>query len=436
MSELDNIAKFYKDQYRTTVFVGVHVIPMDSERILKDQIVIIRDGIISEMGTEDEVQIPDSCQIVMAFGKYLMPGLSDMHVHITNEKDLILFLAQGVTTVQNMWGYTGFLRLLGFPNALSLKEKVNQRKLLGPWIITSGPVLEGIEKTHPFMFRIRTAKQGAREVVKQKKKGYDFIKVYDHLQPETYHGIMTAAQQTGLPVKGHVPFQVGLDTVLVFGQKSIEHLTGYIDPDEARFRILESQINDYARKTREANVWNCPTVTVWQKIVSPDHIEMLYKHPGMRYLSGMQRFFLKRSINAMRGNRTYTGDDYPSRMATIGYKMIKALHEEGAGLLLGTDAGNPFVFPGWSVHEELQHLVNAGLTPFEAIQTGTINAAKSLNMSDQFGTVAVGKQADLILLEENPLEDVSRIKDPFAVMVNGTFLTRIRIDEMLKSLVD
>jgi imidazolonepropionase-like amidohydrolase len=423
LSYLEKMADRLRDHCKTVAFISVNVVPMDSERIVEDQIVIVKDGITERIGSSEEVTIPEGCLIVMAHGKYLLPGLADMHVHITGEEDLFLFIAHGVTTVQNMWGYTGLLRWLGFPDQLNLRHKINKGELFGPRIYTAGPVLEGKPRTQPFMSKITTTQKAKKEVAAQKRKGYDFIKVYDHLDVETYSAIISAARDYNMSVKGHVPKAIGLEDVLKSGQNSIEHLTGYIDPDEAEFVIPEDMAAHYAEQTQECGVWNCPTIVVWQKIIPEERIEEMEAHPGMRYLSGRGKFFLKKSVKEMRKNITYNGENYRSRMAEIGYEMVKVLHDAGAKILLGTDAGNPFVFPGWSLHEELQHLVNAGLTPFEALETGTRNPAESLN-----------KRADFVLVKENPLQDIANVAKIAGVMVRGAYLSEMQIAEVLKEL--
>lgn len=429
------MANRLRDHCKTVTFIGVNVVPMDSERIVEDQIVIVRDGIMERIGSNEEVAIPEGCLIVMAHGKYLLPGLADMHVHITGEKDLFLFIAHGVTTVQNMWGSTGLLRWFGFPDQLNLRHKINKGELFGPRIYTAGPVLEGKPRTQPFMSEITTAQKAKKVVAAQKGKGYDFIKVYDHLDVETYSAIISAARDYNISVKGHVPKVVGVEGVLKSGQDSIEHLTGYIDPDAAEFIIPEDMRENCAKRTQECGVWNCPTIVVWQKIIPEKRIEEMEEHPGMKYMSGMGKFFLKKSVKEMSKNITYNGENYTSRMAEIGYEMVKVLHDVGAKILLGTDAGNPFVFPGWSIHEELQHLVNAGLTPYEALKTGTRNPAESLNKLDEFGTIAAGKRADFVLVKENPLQDIANVSKIAGVMACGVYLSEMQIAEVLKELV-
>jgi len=162
----------------------------------------------------------------------------------------------------------------------------------------------------------------------------------------------------------------------------------------------------------------------------------MMNHPGMRYMSGMQQFFLKKSLKEMNKHITYEGEDYRGSRLEIYFEMIEALHNADARLLLGTDAGNPFVFPGYSIHEELQYLVDAGLTPYEAILAGTRNAAESLNAINEFGTVTVGKRADLILIEGNPLEDVANVNKRSGVMLRGTWFSEDQLRTMLSELAD
>lgn len=319
---------------------------------------------------------------------------------------------------------------------MKLREKVNKGELFGPTIYTAGPILEGKPKSHPFMTEVKAVKKAEKLVVEQKEKGYDFIKVYDNLSTDIYNAIVKTAKQYGMPVKGHVPKDVGIDSVLVSGQVSIEHLTGYIDPDAAEFIIPEQKIEYYAQKTQEAGIWNCPTIVVWQKIVPIERIEEMEKHPGMRFMSRIGRIFLRKSVKEMNKNISYEGEDYTARITEIYYKMVKALQDADAKLLLGSDTGNPFVFPGYSLHEELQNLVNAGLTPYEALITGTRNAAESLNKSDEFGTVELGKRADLILVEGNPLKDIANVNRRVGVMLRGLWFPETKLRKMLDDLAD
>ena len=266
-------------------FVNVNVVPMDGEHVLENQIVIARDGLIEKVGDSEQVDVPAGALVVEGEGRYLMPGLADMHVHVKDENELLLFVANGVTTLRDMWGTTGSQRRLGFPDQLALREQIAQGQLFGPTMYTAGPIMEGPPATMPLMTVFETPEEAAESVAWQAAQGYDFVKVYDQLSAETYRAVLRAAQEHGLPVIGHAPKHVGLDGVLAGGQVSIEHLTGYIDPDAADFIIPEDQLNHYAALTTEAGVWNCPTIGVYQQYVPDEKLAALEARPEMAVVS-------------------------------------------------------------------------------------------------------------------------------------------------------
>jgi len=418
-------------------FVNVNVVPMDSERVLENQTVIVRDGAIESLGSSDQLEVPAEALIVDGRGKYLMPGLVDMHVHIQFEDDMLLWVANGVTSVRNMWGNTGKMLQFGFPDQLALRKQIEQGALFGPTIYTAGPVMEGSPAFHPLAEVFDSPELARQSVAWQKAQGYDFIKVYDHLSPEVYQAIIEAARENDIPVVGHVPFAVGLDNVLASGQQTIEHLFGYIDADPAKFIIPEDRLDEYAVKTREAGVWNIVTLSEYPKSKeTPEGVERLKNQPGIIYYSPFWNlvtpFFYKMSGES----HTYQGADYPQQIAGLNREMVRALHEADAGILLGTDAAQAYHIPGFSIHEELAMLVDAGLSPYEAIEAGTRNAAEAMGKSDEFGTIEIGKRADLILLEDNPLNDVGNIQKRDGVMVRGRWLTEEQLQSTLAGLVE
>lgn len=393
------LSKELPEKDSLVAFVNVNVIPMDSERILEGKTVIVRDGVIGLIGNNDQVQVPNDALIVDGQGKYLMPGLVDMHVHIQDENKLLLLVANCVTGVRNTWSNTSKMLRFGFPDQLALRNQIEQGALFGPTIYIAGPV----------------------SVRWQASQGYqDFIKVYDHLSPETYQAIIETAREKDIPVIGRVPFAIGVDGVLTSGQATIEHMTGYIDPDAAEFLIPEAQLDAYAVKTREAGVWNCVTMSEYPKRNEiPEGFERLQNQPGMAYVSPGTRLFSPFLYLMASKAHTYEGADYPEGIAELNRRVVAALHEAGAGVLLGRDAAQAYHIPGFSAHEELAYLVEAGLSPGEAIKAGTRNAAVAMGKSDEFGTVEVGKRADLILLEAIPLLDVRNVQKRAGAMVRG-----------------
>jgi imidazolonepropionase-like amidohydrolase len=418
---------------RSVAIAGVDVVAVDRGEVLRCQDVVVEDGRITKIGpTQPSSPPPAGVPVIDGRGKYLIPGLTDMHVHVAGEHDLGLFLASGVTTVRNMWGFTGPLVWMGMANQLTLGARVERGEVLGPRIVTAGPILDGRPPNSPLMKVVESAEQGRLAVQEQAEKGYDFIKVYDNLTPETYAGIMAAAKAAGLPVAGHVPAKVGLDAVLGsgLGQVSIEHLTGYLDYDLVSLLVPGGRLVDYARKTRDAGVWNCPSVVVFQKRVPPGGLAANYRQQGMEHVSlGMKLFW---PIQLMGFNQTlrYRGADYAARMLDLQREVIGALHGAGAGIVAGTDAGNPFVVPGVSLLEELRHLVDLGLSPLEALRTATCNAAAALGRESEAGTVSLGKVADLVLLDTNPLEDIGHLARIAGVAVRGLWLTAQDLAEL------
>ncbi len=387
--------------------------------------VFVEREMVSLIVDHGQMAIPEGAKVIKCSGKFLLPGLVDCHVHIRSRNDLPQYIANGVTTVVNMWGFEGLkTKLLSVPNTLELREEVSFGDLVSPMIYTAGPILEGKPRAQPFMDEITTPEKAQVEVQKQIEAGYDFLKVYDNLSPEVYTAIIEAARQKGVNVRGHVPTAVGLNGALEQRQYSIEHLTGYIDPDTTEYLIPEIKIHSFAEKTAQAGVWNCPTLVVWQKLVGQDKYDEMAKHPGMKHLSRWQRVFQRKAFSEMMKKIKYTSTHYTKRMLEISSVIIKALHGAGARIILGTDAGNPFVFPGYSVHEELKYLVQAGLSPYEALKTATVNAAKSLGRQNVIGTITPGKRADLLLIEDNPLIDISKTSKIFGVLVEGKWFSK------------
>lgn len=420
-----------------TAFVDVTVIPMDSERIIKHQTVIVRDGVIELIGSSKQVNVPSEALVIDGRGKYLMPGLVDMHVHVEYPNDLLLFVANGVTSVRNMWGNTEKKRWFGLPDQLEIKEQISAGVLFGPTMYTAGPILEGEPANHPLMDSFASPEEAAKSVAWQKAQGYDFIKVYDHLSSDVYEAIITAAKEQDMPVVGHVPFAVGVNRVLESGQLTIEHLTGYVDPDEVRFIVPEDQLAEYALKTKEAGVWNCVTLTEYPKSKqTPEAFDQLQHQPGMIYQSPSTRLLSPFMYYMASKSHTYEGEDYPQRIAELNQQMVHALHEAGAGILLGTDAAQAYHLPGYSVHEEMALLVEVGLSPYEALAAGTKNAALALGKENEFGLVAEGQRADLVLLNSNPLEDVANANDRAGVLLRGRWYSAEELQSMLDDLAN
>jgi hypothetical protein len=432
-----------KNTFKPVAYLDVNIVPMDSERILGHQTVMIRNGEIEKIGSFQEIEIPEDALKINGRVKYLMPGLVDMHTHVEHEDALILFLANGVTTVRNMWGY---------PKHLIWKKRILAGELTGPSIFTAGSLVDGPPGIWDDSFILDNPDEAEKFVIDQKEKGYDYIKVY-YLQKEPFYALLAAAKKHNIPVIGHVSDDVGLEDVLTSGQYSIEHLDGYwmsLESDNSPFRgkfidyhsylmkwkyMDETKMPAVAALTKSSGIWNCPTLVVCQRNASPAEADSFYALPEMKYMDPVSLASWDPRTYFITMNRTdeewkAIGKEFP-----ILVKLTGHLHKAGAKLLLGTDTPNPFVVPGFSIHTELQNFVKAGMTPYEAIKTGTYNAAECLGELDKFGTVQTGKQADLILLEDNPLEDVANITHRCGVMVRGQWFSEEDLRDKLEKIV-
>lgn len=425
------------------VFVNVNVVPMNKDTILSGQTLVVRNGIIESLGPKDKIPIPKEAQIIGGQGKYLLPGLADMHVHLGGTEELVLYLANGVTTVRNMWGT---------PQHLKWRDEIRAGVLLGPTIYTAGPLMDGEPPIWEGSTVISSAADALHAVEEQSKAGYDYIKVYNRLSQEAYDGILASAKKYGKPVVGHVPDSVGLMKVLSSGQQSIEHLTGYttyIVRDDAPFRhdtLLSNRLRNYdfidsakidgvVKATVASGVWNCVTLIVYQSFVPPSEALSLLERPEMKYVSPTTVASWDPTKNFRTKKLTEEDYRYFRKGDTLRSELTRKLHEAGALILLGTDAPNPFVVPGFSIHDELQNLIDAGFTPYEAIKSGTYDAARFFCALDTFGVIDVGRRADLILVEGNPLDDIKNLKRLTGVMVRGRWHPQADLQRQLDSLV-
>jgi len=419
-----------------TAFVGVHVIPMDRERVLADRTVLVRDGRIERIGSVEEVEVPEDAEVVAA-GGYLMPGLGEMHAHIPGqggrewmERVLLLYVANGVTTARGM---------LGVSEHLVLREDVAAGETLGPRIYTSGPSINGNSIPSPDSAR--------RAVRHQDGAGFDFLKIHPGLTPEEYEALVDEAERVGIRWAGHVSFEVGLHRALETGQASIDHLDRYMEAllpegeevsaDEVGFfgfgivdRVDPSRIPDVARATAEAGVWNVPTQSLVERVYSDSSAEELASMPEVRHMPDRVVEGWKRGKDRFDSDPRNTPERREA-FIRLRRELIGALHEAGAPLLLGSDAPQIFQVPGFSVHDELELLVASGLSPYEALVTGTRNVAVYFDEEAVYGTVEEGKAADLVLLRENPLERISATTGILGVMVRGRWLPAEELERRL-----
>ena len=418
----------------STVFVNVNIVPMNTETIVRGQTVVVADGIIVEIGDVDVVPVPEDAEVVDGTDRYLMPGLTEMHAHVPDaaaddlERIFTLFVANGVTTVRSMLGHRSHLRL---------REKILEAQVFGPRLITSGPSLNGKS--------VAGAADGERKVRAQHAAGYDFVKLHPGLSTDEFLAIAEAANELGIPFAGHVPVAVGVQGALRAGMATIDHLDGYLASllpanhdtsggyggffdvllaDEA----ITDKIAGIAAETARAGTWNVATQSLFEHRVSQISPDELRNRSEMQY---MPRATVRRwaVIKERQLNERGFNADVAARAIEIRRMTIYALHEAGAGLLLGSDAPQVFNVPGFSLHHELEFLVLAGLTPFEALQSGTTAVATFLGINT--GAVSVGREADLVLLDANPLSDITNSQRIHGVMLRGAWYSPKDLEQRL-----
>ena len=404
-------------------FVHVNVIPMDQERILGDQTVVVKDGRIAEIGPSKAVKIPPGACRIDAKGSYLVPGLTDAHVHLYSVNEFPLYLANGVTTVFN---------LDGRPAHLLWRKRVASGDLLGPTIVTAGPLFG----------RAHTADEAVRLVDEQADAGYDAVKVYNQVSKEEYPALIAEAKRRNLLLIGHVARGPDFEMTIHSGQ-SIAHLEEFLytyfnpqhDDNNDHIVFDEARIPVVARETVEARIYVIPTLSTYATIVQQaTELDEFLKTPSLKYLSPWA--LVQFQSDANRYQNGFQPEQYPRIRTSLAFqrKLVKALFDVGVPLMAGTDAPDVGPMAGFGIHDELQELVNDGLSPFQALQTATVNPARYFRQSTEFGTIEVGKRADLVLLQRNPLADIGATRSIDGVMVRGRWLSREELAEKVSDI--
>jgi len=417
-------------------FTNVNVIPMTSDRVLADQTVVVQDGRITAVGAAASTQVPAGAARIDGRGKYLLPGLAEMHGHIPGanvamaEDVLFLYVAAGATTVRGMQGH---------PAQIELKRRVEAGELIGPRMWLAAPPLSGQN--------VPDAAAADRLVRAAKANGFQLLKVHEGLSAEAYAAIAKTANEVGLPWGGHVSQFVGVDGALAAKQSTIDHIDDYLDAmnpqtspawqaggaERANLMALhadESRIPELAQRTKEAGVAIVPTQILWEVIRGARPAESMTSRPENAYMPRQMITGWTNQVNNIYQNANRTA---AQREVQLRNRMLKAMSDAGVLILMGTDAPQLFSVPGFSLHRELPVMVEAGMTPYQVLQSGTVNVGRFLNRSDM-GTVEPGKVADLLLLEANPLTDIRAIERNAGVMVDGRWLPPSMIRERLAAI--
>ncbi|GGF26289.1 amidohydrolase family protein [Echinicola rosea] len=426
------------------VFADVNIVNINNGHITKGH-VVVDSGKIQRIlpVSEDEADVIQEAELINGKGKYLVPGIAEMHAHLPSviwndpqmEEVLFLYLSNGITTIRGM---------LGHHLHLELKEKVANDKILGPRIYTSSPSLNGNTVT--------STEQATEMVTAYQKDGFDFLKLHPGLRLHVFDQIVKTAKEVNIPFAGHVSSLVGIRHALESGYASIDHVDGFLEglvPESAGVNPTENGffgynftdkadttlLPDLVKMTKTHQVWVVPTQSLFTRWFSPTSAEQLASEPEMEYMAPE---VIENWINSKKNlteTKGYSTEQW-EKFLQIRKKLLRSLQENGHGLLLGSDAPQVFNVPGFSIQHEMQAMADAGLSPLQILQMGTINPARYFREEGNFGEITEGASADLILLDKNPLEDIANMQRPHGVMVRGTWMSREQIDQRLKTIAD
>ena len=425
-------------QQAPLVFTNVSVIPMDRDTVLAGRTVIVENGRIAFVG--ESRTAPAGATTVDARGKFLMPGIAEFHAHVPSgqgavhaHRTLSLYVLAGVTTARGM---------LGAPLHLALRDSIAAGTLLGPRLLTSGPSFNGNSATSPGAT--------AGMVRAQKAAGYDLLKIHPGVPRAAFDSLAAVANAVGIPFAGHVPLEIGLDAALTSKYSTIDHLDGIVEAMYAGPQPLtqeadgffglgimrqldQSRFDAVVQRVKASGVAMVPTQILMDNFTSDASGTELTSLPEFRYWLPQQ----------VTGWRTFKDNllaqaevpaDQRQEFTALRRRLIKALHDEGVLFLLGSDAPQLWNVPGFSAHRELAALVAAGLTPYQALRTGTMDVAKFMGEEGRAGVVREGARADLLLLDANPLADIGNSLRINGVVVNGRWIGPAERARMLEAL--
>ncbi|WP_196489930.1 amidohydrolase family protein [Erythrobacter donghaensis] len=420
------------EQRPAIAIVGANVAPMTTNSaVLPDSTVIIAGEIITAIGPRATTRIPAGATVIDARGKWLLPGLADMHVHLEHIEDpriLQLFVAKGVTTVRNMDGR---------PFILDWRERVASGALIGPTIITAGPILDGDPPLRPENLAVADERSAAVQARAQIAAGYDFLKVYDNLSAAAYRTLLSEAQANGLTLTGHVPRSINLGEALT--SQGIEHVTSFgrwLETDDSPVRgrfhwsklylaqpIDRSRMAGLAQRVADEKTSVTPTMVVAERgLGSVEQQAGWLSEPEMHRLPAFVLEEWQRQTRGMAARLEPEDWAIVEQGRENRRLLLGALRKAGARIMAGTDTPSPYLVPGASLHHELAAFVDAGFTPGEAIAAATREAAVAVGQAGQWGTIVPGARADLMLVRNNPLVDLGNLRTIEGVMLRGAWL--------------
>jgi hypothetical protein len=439
------------------VFTHATVIDCTGASPQPDMTVVIAADRITAIGKSAEVRSPTNAVAVDATGKFLIPGLWDMHVHWYWKESLPLFIANGVTGARIMWGT---------PLHREWRKEIEQGTLVGPRLVIGSEIVDGPKPFWPGSIIAGNAAEGRQAVSKARQEGADFVKVYSGLPREAYFAIAEEAKMQGIPFEGHVPLSVSVVEASRAGQRTVEHLTGVLpacssrEPEllktaqeslvappgtneqlELRRAIRESEkaaLETYSQARAEEvfaefkknHTWQCPTLIVLSNITYLDDPSYA-GDPRLKYMPRALKSMWEPGADARFKDRTPETIALRKKVFLKEMELVGGLQRAGVAILAGTDTGNPYCFPGFGLHDELALLVRAGLTPMQALQAATLNPARMLGREQELGTIEPGKLADLVVLDANPLIDIANTRMVSTVVSGGRLFPRNELSAML-----
>ena len=434
------------------VVTHVTVINPGTSSVQPDTTVVITGNRIAAVSSGAGFQPPKNAMVIDGRGKYLIPGLWDMHVHsafgdwFPGGRDIILplFIANGVTGVRDMGG--------DIPVLFAWRKQIAELQIIGPRMIIAGPMLDGYladgkSLRFPSSVAVTTPESAVAAVDSLKAQGVDFIKVQSEISHDAYLAAAAEAHKQGLPIVGHVPTKVRLAETIAAGQKSIEHLMGIFEgcsAEEDKFISgqgdLKLMLSTYDQQRCDALIallaktqtWQVPTLA-WQRGGTFLDQRDLKHQPLDKYVPAYWRDVTwHRFTDEMMPDLLHDPLALRQEYFARNLRMVGAMHRAGVPFLAGTDtAPGVYIMPGFSLHDELANFVEAGFTPMESLQTATSNPAKFLGIESTFGSIEAGKTADLVLLNANPLDDIRNTTKINCVIANGRFFDRAILDQIL-----
>jgi imidazolonepropionase-like amidohydrolase len=404
---------------------GFDVVPMTAADplVLENTSVFVRNGVIEAVGPSASIDVPDDAEVIEGNGRTLMPGLIDMHVHVWDEAELIAYLAHGVTTVRNA---------SGMPFHLDLKEQIASGEVLGPRLVTTGPILNSPGPNQQVNHQlVETAEEARQAVRKQYEQGYRRLKVYSNLTREAYESIVEEARSFGMTIMGHTPegtresgiphkkpFNIDFLDVIDDGFVTIEHMESIVWHGLAD-SLDEDKARELAKSIARAGVTVDPTLLAHRNLVEVARSDGEFlARDGVETLNPFITEFEREAFQFWSTQPRDARQEYDD----FYLKAVKIFHEEGVMLVAGTDAGIFTNLPGRSLVRELELYSDAGVVPYEILKTATVNASAALGMSERLGRVQIGYVADLIIVDGSPLKSIDQLRVISGVVAQGRWV--------------